>query len=132
MALLSALEKFGRPVVAVDVPELGCVLHLREMSVGDRLALSAKFSGEAGAQSSAFDWYMALIAATVCDDETGAPVADVEKLRASLLGMGQSVFNAITREVERINRMGGDAVASAEKNSETTTNSTSASSSPTD
>ena len=134
MAMLSReslLAHLARPVVKVDVEALGETAYMREMSAADRLALGQRFFGDGKADVTPFDWNVALICRTLCDEQGNLWLTEDDAKQ--MFGEGRaSVLEALVTEANRINAMGKDAVASAEKNSEATQNSTSASSSPTD
>lgn len=126
----SLLQHLARPVVRVDVPALGETVCMREMAAGDRLALGQRFFGEGKTDATPFDWNVALLARTLCDEQ-GSPLLTEDDAREMFAAGRASVLEALVTEANRINAMGKDAVASAEKNLEETPNSTSASSSPT-
>lgn len=127
----SLLRHLARPVVKVDVPALGETVCMREMSAGERLALGQRFFGEGEAEATPFDWNVALLAGSLCDEQGSPFFADEAEARAAFADGRASVLEALVAEANRVNAMGKGAVESAEKNSETTLNSTSPSSLPT-
>lgn len=133
MAMLSReslLAHLARPVVKVDVEALGETVCMREMSAGERLALGQRFFGDGKSDATPFDWNVALLALTLCDEQ-GSPFFTEADARDVFANGRASVLEALVTEANRVNAMGKDAVASAEKNSATTPNSDSSSPSPT-
>lgn len=126
----SLLAALARPPVKVEIPELDNTVYLREMSVRERSEFNKKlFGGEEKDKTIPVQtWALALVAATVCD-EHGTLLfngADQEALwDASELKIG-----ALAKQAAKINGLDQTAVESAEKNSESTTMTTSVSSSP--
>lgn len=131
MAMLSKeslLRHLARPVVKVDVEALGETIFLREMSAGARAAIYRRFfPNDKPGDFSAFDWNIALVSATLCD-ESGGLMFSEDEAHATFADGRAEVLDALVDEVRRINRMGGDAVESAEKNSAQTTSGASSSS----
>lgn len=118
-ALLAALN---RQVVAVEVPDLGGEVRLREMTVKERSDLQRRIIGQDGKFTmTQQEWDAAIFAATVCDED-GAPLCTEEEV----LAMSAVKVAAVAREAEKLNGFGATATADAEKNSKPTRKSTSA------
>lgn len=101
-----------------DVPGMGGPVYLRELSVGEREALSARVFGADGAlKASAGRWNMAVVLATLCDAE-GQRIAWTEEQEARAHAEGsQVVLERILPVALRINGLGKAAEEEAEKNS---------------
>lgn len=126
----SLLAHLARPVVKVDIEAIGETVCMREMSAGERLALGQRFFGDGKSDATPFDWNVALLALTLCDEQ-GHPFITEAEAREMFADGRAAVLEALVAEANRINAMGKDAVASAEKNSEPTANSAFSSPSPT-
>ena len=123
--LLAALR---RQVIAVDVPEIGGTVHVKEMSVRERTEFNKKCFGTDGkATISPQAWALALVATCLCD-EAGDPLLSDEDAEV-LWDQSELKLAAIARHAERLNGLGPSAVTDAEKNSRPAAKSSSSSTS---
>lgn len=128
----SLLAHLARPVVKIDVEALGEEAFMREMSAGERAALYKRFfpNDKASDEFTAFDWNVALVCATLSDEQGHLLLIEADAKPMFTDGRA-AVLDALVQHANRINGMGADAAASAEKNSAQTTSDGSSSTSPT-
>lgn len=113
-ALLARLRE--RPIVEKDVPGLGVVM-MREMSVGEREALTKRAFGSDGKITiSGADWGLQVVAGSLCD-ESGARILTADDL-GEMRDASQVKLEPLLKEANQLNGLAANSVEEAEKNSE--------------
>lgn len=98
-------------VVPVQVPEWGCTVHIRQLSVRDRIQLMQKVNDDEAGKLSVY-----ALLFTLCD-EAGTLVFTPQDYDL-LASKNARVIDRLGKQAAEINHMVGDAVDDAKKNSD--------------
>jgi len=104
------LSKANKSVKSIDVPGWDEPVHIKKMSLGDRLNIMRQHKAEDIAEQSVIVW-----CSGICD-ETGNPLFRYPEDKDKLKSMDPESMDFILAEIVDFNGLNKDAVDNAEKN----------------